>query len=42
MYKRQVLSGVMEDDQGTIANWLKDNRAYVTYSSDVDLSLIHI
>lgn len=31
-----VLSGVMEDDQGTIANWLKDNRAYVTYSSDVD------
>lgn len=31
-----VLSGEMEDDEGTIANWLKDNKAYVTYSSPVD------
>lgn len=31
-----VVSGEMEDDQGTIANWLKDNKAYVTYSSPVD------
>lgn len=31
-----VLSGAMEDQQGTIANWLKDNRAYITYSSPVD------
>ncbi|MBO4850595.1 MAG: RluA family pseudouridine synthase [Prevotella sp.] len=31
-----VLSGEMEDDGGTIANWLKDNKAYVTYSSPVD------
>lgn len=31
-----VVSGLMEDDEGTIANWLKDNRAYVTYSSPVD------
>ncbi len=31
-----VLSGVMEDNQGTIASWLKDNTAYVTYSSPVD------
>ena len=26
----------MEEDNGTIANWLKDNRAYVTYSSPFD------
>ena len=26
----------MEHDEGTIANWLKDNKAYVTYSSPVD------
>jgi len=31
-----VLSGEMESDEGTIANWLKDNKAYVTYSSPVD------
>ncbi|MBO6287200.1 MAG: RluA family pseudouridine synthase [Prevotella sp.] len=31
-----VLSGEMEDDEGTIANWLKDNAAYFTYSSPVD------
>jgi len=31
-----VLSGEMEDDGGTIANWLRDNKAYVTYSSPVD------
>ena len=31
-----VVSGEMEDDGGTIANWLKDNAAYVTYSSPVD------
>lgn len=31
-----VLSGEMEQDNGTIENWLKDNKAYVTYSSPVD------
>jgi 23S rRNA pseudouridine1911/1915/1917 synthase len=31
-----VVSGEMEQDQGTVANWLKDNKAYVTYSSPVD------
>ncbi len=31
-----VVSGEMEEDGGTIANWLKDNAAYVTYSSPVD------
>jgi 23S rRNA pseudouridine1911/1915/1917 synthase len=31
-----VLSGEMEQDEGTVANWLKDNKAYVTYSSPVD------
>ena len=31
-----VVSGEMEEDQGTIANWLKDNKAYVTYSSPTD------
>lgn len=31
-----VLSGEMEEDEGTIENWLKDNKAYVTYSSLVD------
>lgn len=31
-----VLSGEMEQDEGTISNWLKDNKAYVTYSSPVD------
>lgn len=28
-----VLSGVMEQDEGTVESWLKDNRAYFTYSS---------
>ena len=31
-----VVSGEIVDDGGTIANWLKDNKAYVTYSSPVD------
>lgn len=31
-----VLSGEVADDEGTIANWLKDNRAYITYSSPTD------
>lgn len=31
-----VVRGEIEDDGGTIANWLKDNKAYVTYSSPVD------
>lgn len=31
-----VVSGEMEENDGTIANWLKDNKAYVTYSSPVD------
>lgn len=31
-----LCSGEYEEDQGTIANWLKDNKAYVTYSSPVD------
>lgn len=31
-----VLSGKVVDNQGTIANWLKDNKSYVTYSSPVD------
>ena len=31
-----VLSGEVEADEGTIENWLKDNKAYVTYSSPVD------
>lgn len=31
-----VVSGEMEENEGTIANWLKDNKAYVTYSSPTD------
>ena len=31
-----VLSGEMEQDEGTIENWLKDNKAYITFSSPVD------
>jgi 23S rRNA pseudouridine1911/1915/1917 synthase len=31
-----IVSGEMEEDEGTIANWLKDNKAYVTYSSPTD------
>ena len=26
----------MTDQEGTVANWLKDNQAYVTFSSPVD------
>ncbi len=31
-----VVSGEMEKDEGTIASWLKDNKAFITYSSPVD------
>ena len=31
-----VCSGEVIEDEGTVANWLKDNKAYVTYSSPVD------
>ncbi len=31
-----VVSGEVEHGEGTIASWLRDNRAYVTYSSPVD------
>lgn len=31
-----VLSGIVEDDEGTIQNWLKDNKAYYTFSSPYD------
>ena len=31
-----VCSGEVIDDEGTIENWLKDNKAYITYSSPVD------
>lgn len=31
-----VVSGEMEQNNGTIANWLKDNKAYITYSSLTD------
>lgn len=31
-----VVSGEVVDEGGTIANWLKDNKAYITYSSPVD------
>lgn len=31
-----VVSGEMEDNEGTISNWLKDNKAYITFSSLVD------
>lgn len=31
-----VLSGVMEDDQGTVCSWLKENKAYTIFSSPVD------
>ena len=39
VYERRyvaVVSGVVKKDKGTIANWLKDNKAYVTYSSPTD------
>ncbi|MBE6312843.1 MAG: RluA family pseudouridine synthase [Bacteroidales bacterium] len=31
-----VVSGVLENPQGTVRSWLKDNKAYVTYSSPTD------
>ncbi len=31
-----VVSGEVEEEGGTVENWLKDNKAYVTYSSPVD------
>ncbi|MBP5337922.1 MAG: RluA family pseudouridine synthase [Prevotella sp.] len=31
-----VVSGEMEQDEGTLQSWLKDNKAYITYSSPVD------
>lgn len=31
-----VVSGELENDNGTVSSWLKDNKAYVTYSSPVD------
>lgn len=31
-----VVSGEVTEEGGTVANWLKDNKAYVTYSSPVD------
>ena len=31
-----VVSGEMEQDEGTVANWLKDNAAYITYSTPID------
>lgn len=31
-----VVSGEMESSEGTVANWLKDNKLYITYSSPVD------
>lgn len=31
-----VVSGEVEQEGGTIASWLKDNKAYFTYSSQVD------
>lgn len=31
-----VVSGEMEHEGGTIESWLKDNKAYITYSSETD------
>ena len=31
-----VVSGEVMEEGGTIANWLKDNKAYITFSSPVD------
>lgn len=31
-----VVSGELEDDYGTMTSWLKDNKAYITYSSPYD------
>lgn len=31
-----LLSGVVREETGTITSWLKDNKAYITFSSPVD------
>lgn len=31
-----LASGKMEQDSGTVSSWLKDNKAYFTYSSPID------
>lgn len=31
-----VVSGEVEQNEGTVQSWLKDNKAYITYSSPVD------
>lgn len=31
-----VVSGVMEQDEGTITSWLKDNKSFFSYSSSTD------
>lgn len=31
-----VVSGEMKENEGTIANWLKENKNYITYSSPID------
>lgn len=31
-----VVSGSMEKKEGTVSSWLKDNKAFITYSSPVD------
>lgn len=31
-----LLSGTVEQDEGTVQSWLKDNKAYFTYSSNYD------
>lgn len=31
-----VVSGEMEHEGGTVESWLKDNKAYITYSSETD------
>lgn len=31
-----VVSGELEQEHGTVSNWLKDNKAFVTYSSEHD------
>lgn len=31
-----LVSGCMEQQQGSIESWLKDNKAYITYSSPTD------
>lgn len=31
-----VVSGEIVEDSGTVSSWLKDNKAYITYSSPID------